>query len=123
MSFGGHVPVGTGQQLPYGTQPYQYTPSPQIFTPVVVYAEPQLEPVVLVLKTPHPTLNSVTVYRQGEPARQIPHGARAAMRQRMHYHTPHTPVVVQAQHYADARHGEVRQVPGTGRGVVVHNLY
>lgn len=118
MSFGfpgGHVPVGTGQQVPY---PYGYQPTPApalvFFDPnapvVLAYQPPQPEPVVLVIETP-PALgvNAVTVYRDGHPARQIPPHARHAMRARVPEHHPVRPVVtVQAQHYADAR-----QIPGS----------
>ena len=123
MSFGvnGHVPVGTGQQFPFGFQPpimgYQYTPPPPLATtPVVVtyVVEQPPEQVVLILNTPPPVgLNAVTVYRDGDPSRQIPYSARAAMRERARYVHPVTPAVVQAQHFAD-----MRQIPGSSRGVV-----
>lgn len=86
MSFGfpnhyGHVPVGTGQQVP--TQPYP-----------PVYGQPQ--PVVVVHHVPPPIgPNAATVYRNGYNARQIPPQALNAMRGRAHQQYPQPPVVYQ----------------------------
>lgn len=92
---GGHVPVGTGQQVPptHGRGP------------TVLIGVPS-------------TTNAVTVYRQGEPARQIPPSALRAMQSRAHHGPSHVaPVVVYAAHQAD-RDPEVRQIPGTEQAVV-----
>jgi hypothetical protein len=90
---GGHVPVGTGQQIP------------------VVHRAPQSYAVVgpthtVVVATPgsHGP-SAVTVYRDGgEPARQVPPTARRHMEARARYTPPQTPTVVHIMHQPDLQH-------------------
>lgn len=86
MSYSyGHVPVGTGQQTPVGTNPYHYQPNQPA---VVVYSQ------------------------GGQPAREVPARVRGIVESRTHYphHHGRPVVVVSAQHQAER---DYRQIPGT----------
>lgn len=88
---GGHVPVGTGQQIPVVPQgPYSVAGPHHT---VIVVPPGQHGP------------SSVTVYRDGgEPARQVPPTARHHMEARARYTPPQTPTVVHIMHQPDLQH-------------------
>jgi hypothetical protein len=110
MSYApGHVPVGTRQSSVELQQTVVEFSSLHISTPANV-SHNQKKPIAIMV--PSTELHTVIVHREGDPARKVPEAARRDFRAKMRYTSPHTPVVVQAQHYAD-----MRQIPGSGHGV------